>query len=245
MFMKKYLCYLFFVIHGSLFSQCIPEPECGASNTISAFPKATSHWVKQTFSVEQSGYLEHIKMYVAVSGNVPSTMSFSVLSETEEVLFNDVLFLPATETLFLYCDTANWSSIYPENLFITEGEIYSFKIERLDADSVPWIIYSVNANSFSQGACTNDLNEVIGMPDASDPGSYDQMLPEEDCAFILSLNCSCLGDYNYDGTRSVADLIMLISAFGEFSEEIDITNDGLVTVSDLTTFIGVYGVPCP
>ncbi len=243
--MKKYLIPLLFLPCHHFFAQCIPEPECGIANTVSAGPKATSHWIRQTFLSEESGYLHHIKMYVAVAGNTPSLMSFRIFSSNEEVLFNDTLTLPATETSFIYCDTTNWSTLYPENLFLTENESYSFRIERLDTVSNPWIIYAVNSNLFLQGSCTNDLNELEGLPDPSDPGTYDQMLPEDDCAFVIKMQCPCLGDYNFDGQRSVADLVIFMGAFGQFSEEIDITNDGVVTISDLTTFIGVYGVPCP
>lgn len=248
--MKKYVILLFLLPLHTLYSQCtpsIPIPPCGVFNTLNAFPKATSHWIEQSFVVENSGYLEYLKTYVAISGETPLAMKLSILSESTEVLFSDTLPLPATQGYFLYCDTTNWSVVYPENLFLSENENYVFRIERLDTVSTPWMTYAVNSNLFLGGSCTNDLNEIEGLPDPSDPGTYDQMTPENDCAFILKTNCYCLGDYNFDGTRSVVDLLILMAAFGEFSEEIDISDDSqnLVNVEDLMVFLGVYGVPCP
>lgn len=248
--MKKYLIPLLFLPLGNLHSQCVPSiptPPCGAFNTLGASPSATFHWFEQSFSVPNSGYLQYLKTYVVVLGNTPSTMKFSILSQSMETLFSDTLPLPAAQGYFLYCDTTNWSVVYPENLFLNENESYSFRVERLDTVSNPWITYAVNSNLFLEGLCTNDLNEVEGLPDPSDPGTDDQMLPEEDCAFVLRMQCPCLGDYNFDGQRSVADLVIFISAFGEFSEAVDITDDdlNLVSIDDLMVFIGVYGVPCP
>lgn len=243
--MKKYLIIcLFQLSFDSSFSQCLDSIQCGLFNTVFAGPQMTNEWFNQTFVVPHSGYLEYLKIYAGVTGNTASTMEI-IFSNNSTEIFIDTLPLPAAGTNFSFCNINNWSTIYP-NIFLTQGENYSFQVRKLD-ETNSWLIYAVNSDIFLEGSCTNNLNEIEDMPDPSDLDLQDQMTPENDCAFILGTTCSCLGDYNFDGTRSILDLVMLINAFGETSAAIDISGDDLqlVSVDDLVVFIGLYGVPCP
>ena len=56
----------------------------------------------------------------------------------------------------------------------------------------------------------------------------------------------CIGDFNADGERNVADLLLLLSNFGCNSACIaDLNNDGPVNTGDMVLFLGFFGTPCP
>jgi hypothetical protein len=62
--------------------------------------------------------------------------------------------------------------------------------------------------------------------------------------------CECLGDVNNDGTIELADLSILLSAFGTctgqpgFNEVADISGDGCVTLNDLAILLSGFGRDC-
>lgn len=54
----------------------------------------------------------------------------------------------------------------------------------------------------------------------------------------------CLGDFNFDGTVSVADLVGLLAHIGTTNATYDVDGSGLVTVQDYLTFLGYWGEDC-
>ncbi len=62
-----------------------------------------------------------------------------------------------------------------------------------------------------------------------------------------SCTYSCTGDFDYNGVVNVADLLLLISAFGCTSScgVFDIAANGVVNTGDLLVFVSVFGVICP
>ncbi|MDG2245243.1 MAG: hypothetical protein P8L71_02700 [Flavobacteriales bacterium] len=56
---------------------------------------------------------------------------------------------------------------------------------------------------------------------------------------------SCMGDFNGDGNRDVADLLMVLGDFGCNDGCIaDMSGDGYVDTQDMLAFLGIFGVPC-
>jgi hypothetical protein len=56
---------------------------------------------------------------------------------------------------------------------------------------------------------------------------------------------SCVGDFNNDGSRSVADLLMLMSEFGcESGCAYDLDNNDYVNAADMVTFLSLFAMPC-
>ncbi|MCC6358588.1 MAG: hypothetical protein IT450_07590 [Phycisphaerales bacterium] len=62
----------------------------------------------------------------------------------------------------------------------------------------------------------------------------------------LTCDAYCTGDLDYDGTRDLADLSLLLSEFGReggiFTGDVD--SDGDVDLQDLATLLSVFGEPC-
>lgn len=57
----------------------------------------------------------------------------------------------------------------------------------------------------------------------------------------------CMGDFNEDGNRNVADLLMLLGEIGCTGSgcNSDMNNDGSVNSGDMVGFLGIYGTDCP
>ncbi len=59
---------------------------------------------------------------------------------------------------------------------------------------------------------------------------------------------SCPGDFNGDGLRAIADLLVLLMEFSSGtaggSSPADLTGDGICSTSDLMAFLAVWGLPC-
>ena len=63
-------------------------------------------------------------------------------------------------------------------------------------------------------------------------------------------NCtySCSGDFDYNGVVNVADLLLLISAFGctsSCNSLFDVAPNGVINTSDLLVFVSAFGTTCP
>ncbi|MCH1583351.1 MAG: hypothetical protein L7S63_09555 [Flavobacteriales bacterium] len=58
---------------------------------------------------------------------------------------------------------------------------------------------------------------------------------------------NCPGDFNQDGIRGAADILILLSAFGCEQEcgAPDMNGDGLVAASDILSLLSAFGVACP
>jgi hypothetical protein len=56
----------------------------------------------------------------------------------------------------------------------------------------------------------------------------------------------CPGDFNFDSTRNVMDLLEILGSFGCIGPgcEVDIDEDGTVTVNDLLVFLMYIGLDC-
>jgi PKD repeat protein len=56
----------------------------------------------------------------------------------------------------------------------------------------------------------------------------------------------CIGDFNQDGNRDVADLLYMLQYFGCNLDcgEADLNGDGNVTQADLLSFLPMFGIPC-
>ena len=57
---------------------------------------------------------------------------------------------------------------------------------------------------------------------------------------------SCPGDFNFDNTRNVMDILEILGHFGCEGPGcvVDIDEDGTVTVQDLLTFLVYIGIDC-
>lgn len=57
---------------------------------------------------------------------------------------------------------------------------------------------------------------------------------------------SCLGDFDNDGLRTVADILILLADFGCQSDCVaDLDGNGVVTTEDMLIMLSLFGVPCP
>lgn len=68
-------------------------------------------------------------------------------------------------------------------------------------------------------------------------------------AAILTITAAppCPGDLNLDGTRNIADLTVLLSAFGSVvppGTGADLNGDGFVNTIDVTRMLSLFGLPC-
>ena len=57
---------------------------------------------------------------------------------------------------------------------------------------------------------------------------------------------SCLGDFDFDGNRSTADLGILLGNYGCFSGNCicDLNGDGFTTSNDVSISLALFGQPC-
>ncbi|MBN8644394.1 MAG: hypothetical protein J0L61_04030 [Planctomycetes bacterium] len=71
--------------------------------------------------------------------------------------------------------------------------------------------------------------------------------PMPDRGAYEAVPAPCTGDFNGDGVRDTADLVIFLGDFGLSGPGIpsDLTGDGIVNTADLTRFLGVFGQPCP
>ena len=55
----------------------------------------------------------------------------------------------------------------------------------------------------------------------------------------------CAGDFDLDGSVTVADMLQLLSEF-ECAQSCasDLNGDGVVSVADLLALLGLFGTPC-
>ena len=61
----------------------------------------------------------------------------------------------------------------------------------------------------------------------------------------------CPEDFNGDGQIDLADLALLLAAYGScygdavYDPKLDLDNDGCIGLSDLARLLAVYGTSCP
>ena len=97
-----------------------------------------------------------------------------------------------------------------------------YVLNNTDCDDGNAAVYP-NAPSTEEGI-DNDCNGVVDPDEEIEP---------------------CMGDFNGDGNRDVADLLMVLGDFGcsEFCIA-DMSGDGIVDTQDMLAFLGIFGVPC-
>jgi hypothetical protein len=72
--------------------------------------------------------------------------------------------------------------------------------------------------------------------------NYDPLATFDDGSCLYT---TCLGDFNGDGLRNTADLLIFLADFGCPAACIaDMNGDTVVNTSDLLIFLSVFGVPC-
>ena len=127
---------------------------------------------------------------------------------------------------------------------------FTFTASASDGSPMPFVF--ANIYNWTIG---NDISvEMVG-PSVSysitEDGTYVVVFVYAQGAFITSVETivstgACPGDFNCDRTISVTDLLMLISDFSCVEDcTTDMDTDGIVGVSDLISFISVYGTNCP
>jgi hypothetical protein len=127
------------------------------------------------------------------------------------------------------CELVNW---YQDN----DGDGYGNAFLVLSACDQPVGYVDV------AGDC--DDNNVAVYPGA--PGTNQDI--DNDCSGVLEVDEQfvCLGDFNFDGSIDVGDLLFLLADFSCMNNcEADMNNDGIVNSGDLLAFLGVYGTDCP
>lgn len=88
----------------------------------------------------------------------------------------------------------------------------------------------------------NDLDQTM-YPGAVGTGSD----IDNDCNGVVEEDevAPCLGDFNSDGFRNVADLLTMLAEFGCVGCMTDMDGDGATDTSDMLTFLSLFGVDCP
>jgi hypothetical protein len=70
---------------------------------------------------------------------------------------------------------------------------------------------------------------------------------DNDCNGVIEDDevAPCLGDFNGDGFRNVADLLTMLAEFGCTGCMTDMDGDGTTDTSDMLNFLSMFGVDCP
>lgn len=95
--------------------------------------------------------------------------------------------------------------------------------------------------SVDDGSCDYSC---LGCTDAT-ACNYDPTATIDDgnCEFA---SCACPGDFNGDGYRNVADILLLLGGFGCVEDcAVDMNGDDFVNSSDVLDFLSVFGIDCP
>ena len=77
-------------------------------------------------------------------------------------------------------------------------------------------------------------------------GTYQGFDNNCDGVFQVEEHHACPGDFNFDNSRNVMDLLDILGAYGCLGPgcSTDINEDGAVSVNDLLLFLIYIGVPC-
>lgn len=98
------------------------------------------------------------------------------------------------------------------------------------------------------GYATNDQDCDDGNGDVYPGAPSTQEGIDNDCNGTVDPDeeAPCMGDFNGDGDRNVADLLMMLSDFGCEQGCIgDLNGDNAVNSNDFLTFLTLFGNPCP
>ncbi|MFM1931869.1 MAG: hypothetical protein RL226_1172 [Bacteroidota bacterium] len=130
------------------------------------------------------------------------------------------------------------SCVYPQTYFAdTDGDGFG------DASAPTESCLPLAGFVVDSSDCDDSRNDVY--PGA--PGTQEGI--DNNCDGTVSGNellQSCLGDFNGDGNRNVADFLQLLGEFACTTAcSTDITDDGIVNASDVLGFLSFFGTPCP
>lgn len=135
-----------------------------------------------------------------------------------------------------------------DDLCLSDG-CYSIFVGGGAFDSeVSWTLSGVDGGSVSGGAPGStpfSINSTcVGCTDIS-ACNYEPTAVTDDgsCTYAP---CSCLGDFNFDGTIDTLDLLFLLGQYGCSSScAADLNGDDIVDTQDLLSFLAVFGTDCP
>ena len=111
----------------------------------------------------------------------------------------------------------------------------------------------VNIGQGYSGASTLDLHWGLGESTAIDSLVVDWPNGGSKTYFNLAVDtrheltettAECPADFNNDAAQASADLLMLLSGYGQASAEFDLDGDGLCATSDLLVFLSLFGSFC-
>jgi hypothetical protein len=81
-----------------------------------------------------------------------------------------------------------------------------------------------------------------------DLGGFERLYADCDADGVPG-ECDCPGDIDFDCTRGLTDLTLLLANYGLTSGAVygdgDLDSDGDVDIADLATLLSGYGQPCP
>jgi hypothetical protein len=121
--------------------------------------------------------------------------------------------------------------------------------EDLDGDGFGNPAVATTACSIPAGySLTNDdCDDTNGNVYPGAPSTQEGI--DNDCDGIVNPDeeMPCMGDFNEDGARNVADLLMLLGEIGCTGPSCmtDMNDDGSVNSGDMVGFLGIYGTDCP
>ena len=98
------------------------------------------------------------------------------------------------------------------------------------------------------GYATNDLDCDDTNEDAYPGAPSTQEGIDNDCNGTVDPDeeAPCMGDFNGDGDRNVADLLLMLGEFGCTQNcTVDLNGDGTVNSADFLDFLGLFGNACP
>lgn len=113
-----------------------------------------------------------------------------------------------------------------------------------------WVFHEFRVRDFVNLSATTRLRFV-----AADLGSGSLVEAAVDDFVVADQGCPggspCPGDVNGDGIRDLADLTLLLAAFGTstgdpgFNAAADIDGDGTIALGDLSSLLSTFGIACP
>lgn len=113
----------------------------------------------------------------------------------------------------------------------------SADITDIDQDSNFVEVITVDLDGKARRVNINSIADTgAGGNPVVDRGAYETPVPP------------CTGDFNGDGARDTADLVLLLARFGQVvppGTNVDVDGSGFIDTTDLTRFLSVFGQPCP